>query len=381
MISTIRRILSLAILIISLAPLASIYMFIFSLGIYRMDPLNPVLLEDQQADPSIIHTKRNENNHHHSITPPSLAEILQNPNSTLEELWEALVLERWGFSVLDDTRFRPKPPPSTRHETNQKNSNEDKPPPIAFQRRRQQRQDPFRLTFIPNQLSPQSRHDDDNYHPDSYSWNSQYDGQWALSIHIKIMVPWLVSFILGVVVPTCLSIWSFVRQRRLVKYKQERKQKQLQRTVRLLRNNFTKQLVETDRVPDTGTQSDTSSNDEESEDEIPQSWRLPLPGQSLSSVASFTDSSREGPDSPSSQDTEEDTSPLRTVAGTCAICLNHYQTGDTVVWAPNPNCVHVFHQDCLLEWFTRKSKDPAKKRANAQDCPCCRQSFLAKAQS
>lgn len=50
----------------------------------------------------------------------------------------------------------------------------------------------------------------------------------------------------------------------------------------------------------------------------------------------------------------------------CAVCLAEYEPGDTVVWSLNPDCQHVFHDDCILTWLSR-----GKKR-----CPCCRKSFV-----
>jgi Ring finger domain len=38
------------------------------------------------------------------------------------------------------------------------------------------------------------------------------------------------------------------------------------------------------------------------------------------------------------------------VPNLCAICLGHYQVGDAVVWS-RLQCPHVFHQECILDWF------------------------------
>jgi hypothetical protein len=66
----------------------------------------------------------------------------------------------------------------------------------------------------------------------------------------------------------------------------------------------------------------------------------------------------------------EEESAARTVVVpiTCAICLDSYQEGETVVWSSNPDCRHAFHQNCILDYLvtTEGSKRP---------CPCCRQWF------
>ncbi len=74
-------------------------------------------------------------------------------------------------------------------------------------------------------------------------------------------------------------------------------------------------------------------------------WNLPLPGSTL---------------------TGSSTSITRCVEGTCAVCLSHYQVGDSVIWSSNLKCTHVFHDDCILSWLLRRRKQ----------CPCCRQCFL-----
>lgn len=57
----------------------------------------------------------------------------------------------------------------------------------------------------------------------------------------------------------------------------------------------------------------------------------------------------------------------RTVSDTCAICLCQYEEGDIIVWSPNSNCQHAFHEDCILTWLTKKD-DPL--------CPFCCQNFV-----
>lgn len=43
--------------------------------------------------------------------------------------------------------------------------------------------------------------------------------------------------------------------------------------------------------------------------------------------------------------------PRRIESDGCAVCMNPLDIGQKVVWSSNPECSHVFHQQCLLDWF------------------------------
>jgi hypothetical protein len=49
----------------------------------------------------------------------------------------------------------------------------------------------------------------------------------------------------------------------------------------------------------------------------------------------------------------------------CAICLEEYEVGDEVSSSRNPQCLHVFHKDCVAEWLMKQTK-----------CPVCRRKFV-----
>jgi hypothetical protein len=49
----------------------------------------------------------------------------------------------------------------------------------------------------------------------------------------------------------------------------------------------------------------------------------------------------------------------------CSICLSHYEAGDTVYWAKNEACNHIYHQECVLQWLECHD-----------DCPLCRTNLL-----
>lgn len=42
---------------------------------------------------------------------------------------------------------------------------------------------------------------------------------------------------------------------------------------------------------------------------------------------------------------------LRSVDTSCCICLEPYKIRDVISWSSNPACSHVFHQDCIINWF------------------------------
>ena len=54
----------------------------------------------------------------------------------------------------------------------------------------------------------------------------------------------------------------------------------------------------------------------------------------------------------------------KTVPICCAICLDVYGVGDSVVWASNDECSHAFHQNCVIEYL-------AKLNCIEMPCPCC----------
>ena len=60
----------------------------------------------------------------------------------------------------------------------------------------------------------------------------------------------------------------------------------------------------------------------------------------------------------------------KSVSNLCAICLEEYHEGETIVWSSNKNCQHAFHQDCLVNYL-------AKVKAEKEfPCPCCRRNFF-----
>ena len=187
--------------------------------------------------------------------------------------------------------------------------------------------------------------------------------------HWTIVLPWGISLALGIVIPFLLSLCSCMYGRDefyvdpdedpwISRHCKERRLSRLicacedYRKVRhaimwgsTLENCFlmislpiSSQILSKDDVHSTIT---TDNEEQVSK------WKLPLPGTTVCTFAT-----------------------TRTVEGTCAVCLGHYAVGDEVIWSSNPKCQHVFHDDCILSWLLRRRKQ----------CPCCRQSFLVKAE-
>jgi hypothetical protein len=49
----------------------------------------------------------------------------------------------------------------------------------------------------------------------------------------------------------------------------------------------------------------------------------------------------------------------------CTICLERYQAGETIATAKTDACIHIFHQECIMEWLKKHDK-----------CPLCRTNIV-----
>lgn len=78
----------------------------------------------------------------------------------------------------------------------------------------------------------------------------------------------------------------------------------------------------------------------------------------------------------------------RVVPGECSICLAEYEIGDSICWSSFGHCKHVYHQDCIIQWFLASAKTEDGTREDGGDsslrqlmsfrtsCPNCRQTFI-----
>lgn len=51
----------------------------------------------------------------------------------------------------------------------------------------------------------------------------------------------------------------------------------------------------------------------------------------------------------------------------CGICLDNYKVGETIAYSHHMNCIHCYHEDCILEWLLQTRQ---------KTCPECRRDFL-----
>lgn len=80
----------------------------------------------------------------------------------------------------------------------------------------------------------------------------------------------------------------------------------------------------------------------------------------------------------------------RDVPLSCAVCLGEFEIAEKVCWSSNPQCTHVFHHHCMLQWLKVLGKRASKQQRFSDnpsvnqvlnfsmECPCCRQSFIDK---
>ncbi len=89
----------------------------------------------------------------------------------------------------------------------------------------------------------------------------------------------------------------------------------------------------------------------------------------------------------------EKTIEKRSVPIFCAVCLMEYTVSERICWSSNPECSHVFHEDCIVQWLISLGKTKTKMQRFAVnpteeellnyqlECPCCRQDFILKSSS
>jgi hypothetical protein len=115
------------------------------------------------------------------------------------------------------------------------------------------------------------------------------------------------------------------------------------------------------------TETSVAFDDGESPAEVV--W-VPLPGQVVNESTDVSTSSRQA------------------VNG-CTICLTRIVAEEKITWSSNPQCLHVFHHDCVKNWFLAVGRKETRRRQQQAAtsewdqictfptlCPCCRQPFI-----
>ncbi|KAI2498377.1 hypothetical protein MHU86_16130 [Fragilaria crotonensis] len=171
---------------------------------------------------------------------------------------------------------------------------------------------------------------------------------WLRAVRVQyfsIILPWCISLLIGVLLPFVLSILSVMNYLRPDDALEDDDEDEYPWVSRYNRVRYDKRMKKlTIKIQDYRKILEQADSDPHGCDNGVPRWRLPCPG-GRSGIAT------------------------RTVDGTCAVCLEMYACGEEVIWSSNPNCPHVYHEDCILAWLVRRRKQ----------CPCCRQQFLLKA--
>lgn len=56
----------------------------------------------------------------------------------------------------------------------------------------------------------------------------------------------------------------------------------------------------------------------------------------------------------------------------CAICLEGYEAGETVIWSPLEHCKHAYHGSCMVDYIVAKDLS----EGSDVECPTCRECFV-----
>ena len=200
----------------------------------------------------------------------------------------------------------------------------------------------------------------------------------GIAVGFHIIMPWLMALVFGVIVPAVLAIGRVQNQRRGRKYYDtlSAKEKRLFRLIQCF-SRYKKtiedgDLVRVSKVKVTtqdgsveckdGDSSGKRGDADDKEDGL--MLKIQHAGTPLLLVLS-------APNAPVRiLHTKQTNDTLRQVPGTCPICLEQYNVGETVVWSSNSSCRDHFHERCIISWLS--------KRRGGSDarCPCCRQHFV-----
>ncbi|KAL3902592.1 MAG: hypothetical protein SGILL_010772 [Bacillariaceae sp.] len=112
-----------------------------------------------------------------------------------------------------------------------------------------------------------------------------------------------------------------------------------------------------------GTDRIETKNDDDEEDTF---ILVPEPGLSKGAFLEIGGGSDDSDNN--KQSTPDTIETMRQVPNECSICLCEYTVGSDIVWSSNPQCDHVFHEECIEQWLMKQREGPL--------CPCCRRDFV-----
>lgn len=142
-------------------------------------------------------------------------------------------------------------------------------------------------------------------------------------------------------------------------------------------------------------QPDTEDSDDflASEFDKDQTVCVPLSGQAVVRKNKDKEQAEQSPTTSSACTSSSSSSTNhRLVCNRCAVCLCRFEADEEITWSSNPDCSHVFHNECIINWSLavgkkahrrRKRDNPDMTDEEALDlicefpilCPCCRQEF------
>ena len=177
---------------------------------------------------------------------------------------------------------------------------------------------------------------------------------------LTIMLPTIVSIVLGILIPLVSLLHMLWNKRTRATKKKQQRQVLLDA---LSKNQIT---LEEDHKFRLDSHRDTETKEREEVFE----WRIPI---SRSTPPATEDDDRRSRNWKQATSDSDYSLSLhhRIISDSCTICLSPYEIGDTVVWSENPECIHVFHESCMLSWLMKRPN----RRRQLKPCPNCRQAF------
>jgi hypothetical protein len=224
--------------------------------------------------------------------------------------------------------------------------------------------------------------------------------------HVRIVMPWILSFLLGIVFPLIPYVmnWAIQRRRRRRRRRHQgahhrssdgdndrtsptQENKVLAHIQRRLAP-FTRTLTELDRAEVVVAAADDDEVDDllkvKKEEENRNDDNETATGTNLSSSSVSGEGLWNLPYSKGNNGNDDDAVVLPLLLPrpeTCGICLDTMQVQQQVTWSSN--CIHCYHSNCIQSWLLRAACRWVRNKTSSiikYPCPICRQAFLVRRQ-